>query len=109
MESYIGVIFMFIVLIIIYRQEKQHIVKRIIERRKGRGNEMLEFARQFIGKRCLFYTFNSQVSGTVKEIGANGILIEEKGNLQIINPDYVVRIREYPKNKKGKYKDVIFD
>lgn len=54
-------------------------------------------------------SYISQVSGTVKEIGENGILIEEKGNLQIINPDYVIRIREYPKNKKGKYKDVIFD
>ena len=54
------------------------------------------------GKRCLFYTFNNQISGTVKQIGQNGILIEEKGEEQIINPDYIVRIREYPKNKKGK-------
>jgi len=109
MESYIGTIIIFIVLAVIYRQEKLRIIKRIIEKRKGRGYEMLKLAEQFIGKRCLFYTFNSQVSGTVKEIGENGILIEEKENLQIINPDYVIRIREYPKNKKGKYKDVIFD
>ncbi len=109
MESYIGVFVMIIVLVIIYRQEKQRIIKRIIDKRKGRGNEMLKLAEQFLGKRCLFYTFNSQVSGTVKEIGENGILIEEKENLQIINPDYIVRIREYPKNKKGKYRDVIFD
>ena len=109
MESYIGILVMVIVLIIVYRQEKQRIIKKIIDKRKGRRNEMLKLAEQFVGKRCLFYTFNSQVSGTVKEIGENGILIEEKGNLQIINPDYVIRIREYPKNKKGKYKDVIFD
>lgn len=109
MESYIGIFVMVIVLIIVYRQEKQRIIKRINDRKKGQGNEMLKLAEQFIGKRCLFYTFNSQVSGTVKEIGGNGILIEEKDNLQIINPDYVIRIREYPKNKKGKYKDVIFD
>lgn len=109
MESYIGIFVIFIVLAVIYRQEKLRIIKRIIKKRKGRGNEMLKLAEQFIGKRCLFYTFNSQVSGTVKEIGENGILIEEKENLQIINPDYVIRIREYPKNKKGKYKDIIVD
>jgi len=109
MESYIGVFIMVIVLAVIYRQEKHRIIKRIIEKRKGQENEMLKLAEQFIGKRCLFYTFNSQVSGTVKEIGENGILIEEKENLQIINPDYIIRMREYPKNKKGKYKDVIFD
>ena len=109
MESYFCIIFLFIVLFIVFRQEKQYIIKRIISKRKGSGSKMLEFAQQFIGKRCIFYTFNSQVYGTVKEIGKNGILIEEKGNLQIINPDYIIRMREYPKNKKGKYKDVIFD
>lgn len=109
MESYIGVFIIFIVLGVIYRQERLRIIKRKIDKRKGRKTEMLKLAEQFIGKRCLFYTFNSQVAGTVKEIGENGILIEEKENLQIINPDYIVRIREYPKNKKGKYKDVIFD
>ncbi len=109
MESYIGIFIIFIVLAVIHRQEKHRIIKRIIDKRKGQGNEMLKLAEQFIGKRCLFYTFSSQVSGTVKEIGQNGILIEEKENIQIINPDYVIRIREYPKNKKGKYKDVIFD
>ena len=102
MESYFGIIFIFIVLFIIFSKEKQHIIKRIISKKKGRGNEMLKLAEQFIGKRCIFYTFNSQVYGTVKEIGENGILIEEKENLQIINPDYIVRMREYPKNKKGK-------
>lgn len=107
MESYIVVIF--IVLFIIFRQEKKYIIKRIITKRKGSGKEMLKLAEQFIGKRCIFYTFNSQVCGTVKEIGENGILIEEKDNLQIINPDYISRIREYPRNKKGKYKDIIID
>ncbi len=109
MESYIGTVVIFIVLFIIFRQEKKYIIKRIITKRKGSGKEMLKLAEQFIGKRCIFYTFNSQVYGTVKEIGENGILIEEKDNLQIINPDYISRIREYPRNKKGKYKDIIID
>ena len=109
MEGYTVFIVLFIVLPFIYRQGKQLIIKRMISKKKGKETNMLKLAEQFIGKRCLFYTYNSQVSGTVKEIGENGILIEEKDNLQIINPDYIIRMREYPKNKKGKYKDVIFD
>ena len=71
MESYIGTVVIFIVLFIIFRQEKKYIIKRIITKRKGSGKEMLKLAEQFIGKRCIFYTFNSQVYGTVKEIGEN--------------------------------------
>lgn len=97
------------VLFVVRRQEKQQHIIRRIKKRKGKGKQMLKLAENFVGKRCLIYTFNSQITGTVKEIGENGILIEEKDNLQIINPDYIVRIREYPKNKKGKYKEVVFD
>lgn len=100
---------LFIILFLVFRQEKQQHIKRIIKKKKGTGSQMLKLAENFVGKRCLFYTFNNQIAGTVKEISTNGILIEEKGELQIINPDYVVRIREYPKNKKGKYKDVVLD
>ncbi len=109
MGSYIGIFVMFFILFIIYRQEKQQIIKRIINKKKGTGKQMLKLAENFVGKRCVVYTFNNQIVGTVKEIGENGILLEENGNLQIINPDYIVRIREYPKNKKGKDKSVILD
>lgn len=109
MESCYVIFFIFLILFFIHRQEKQQIIKIIILDKKGKGTEMLTLAEKFIGKRCLFYTFNNQISGTVKQIGQNGILIEEKGEEQIINPDYIVRIREYPKNKKGKDKSVIVD
>lgn len=109
MESYYPIFFMFLILFIIHYQEKKEIIRKIILNKKGKGKEMLTLAEKFIGKKCLFYTFNNQITGTVKEISKSGILVEEKGELQIINPDYVVRIREYPKNKKGKDKSVIFD
>ncbi len=109
MGSYIGIFMMLFILFIIYRQEKQQIIKRIINKKKGAGKQMLKLAENFVGKRCVVYTFNNQIVGTVKEIGENGILLEENENLQIINPDYIVRIREYPKNKKGKDKSVILD
>ena len=38
-----------------------------------------------------------------------GLLIENKGETEAVNLDYVVRLREYPKNKKGKKKSVVLD
>ncbi len=40
----------------------------------------------------------------IKEVTENGILIEYDGNLQTVNLEYVTRIREWPRNAKGKKK-----
>lgn len=109
MENSYWIVFIILLFVILYTKKKQQIVRKIIRKKKGQGKEMLSLAKNFIGKKCLFYTFTNQVTGTIKEVSDSGILIEEKNELQIINPDYVVRIREYPKNKKGKDKSVIFD
>lgn len=68
---------------------------------------MKELASQFIGKECLIYTVASDTSaekGIIKEITENGILLDNDGNLQAINLEYVTRIREWPRNAKGKKK-----
>lgn len=109
MENSYWIIFIILLFVILHNEKQQYIIRKIIGKKKGRGKEMLTLAKNFIGKKCLFYTFNNQITGTIKEVTENGILIEEKNELQIINPDYVVRIREYPKNKKGKDKSVILD
>ena len=103
---------MFIVLYTILRRQKHAIAKKVIERRKSEDNtNMLELAKKFIGKECLIYAFDSnhQFEGTIKEVSNNAILIEKDGNPEAINLDFVIRIREYPKNKKGKKKSVILD
>ncbi len=74
---------------------------------------MENFAKEFIGKFCIIYLmsgFSSQIVGTVKGVNSNGILISDKeGRVQLINLDYVTRIREYPVNKKGKTKNFVLD
>lgn len=72
---------------------------------------MIEFAKQFIGEKCLIYIFDSQIAGIIKKISedSNAILIENGNNKEIINLEYVTRIRKYPVNKKGKEKSVILD
>ena len=73
---------------------------------------MKELAQKFIGKECMVYTIasdSSAVNGTIKEITDNGLLIESSGNLQAVNLEYVTRIREWPRKKNGKKKEIILD
>lgn len=72
---------------------------------------MKELAQRFINKDCVIYSFdgNRQYMGTVKEVTDGAILVENDGKLEALNLDFVMRIREHPRNKKGKKKSVILD
>ena len=50
----------------------------------------------------------SQFEGVIKEVSDRAILVEKNGTSEAINLDFVIRIREFPKNKKGK-KSVVLD
>ncbi len=94
------------------RRNKLAVVKRIIKNRKSEDKiKMVELAKKFIGKDCLIYSFDSnrQFSGIIKEVTDGALLVEKEGEIEAINLDFVIRIREYPKNKKGKKKSVIVD
>ena len=109
--SYIPIIFLIIVIIILLRNRKGAIAKKIIEKRnKGDKTEMIELAKRFINKECIIYTFeNHQLTGVIKEVTDGAVLVEKNGQLEAINLDFILRIREYPVDKKGKKKSVIFD
>lgn len=70
---------------------------------------MVELAKRFIGKDCVISSFDSnhQFDGVVKEVTNGAVLIEKNGKLEAINLDFVIRIREYPRNKKGKKKSIL--
>ena len=74
---------------------------------------MKELAKQFIGEECIIYTITSNdgsVQGVIKEIVDGGMVVERKtGEREIINLEYVTRIREWPRKKNGKKKDVVLD
>lgn len=70
---------------------------------------MRELAKRFIGKECLVYTMASEstaVKGTVTEVSDSGLLVENDGHVQAVNLEYVVRIQEWPRNAKGKKKQI---
>lgn len=108
---YIPVLVMFLVIFIILRNKKFIILKKIIKKRKTKETtKMVELAKQFIDKECLVYSYDGhQLEGVIKEVGSGAILLERNGELEAINLDFVMRIREYPRNKKGKKKSVVLD
>lgn len=72
---------------------------------------MKELAKRFVDKECLITAFDSnhQFEGVIKKVSDNAILVEKKESVEAINLDFIIRIREYPRNKKGKKKSVVLD
>ncbi len=70
---------------------------------------MKELAERFVDKDCIITAFDSShvYRGTIKEVSNGAVLLENNGNgVEAINLDFVIRIQECPKNKKGKNKSV---
>lgn len=74
---------------------------------------MEELTKQFIDEECIIHMMNSDfgcIQGILKEVVDGGMIIEIKsGEREIINLDYVVRIREHPRKKNGKLKCIVLD
>ena len=108
---YIPIVIALIIIFIEQRRQRQTVIKQMIKQRKtGDRTNMVELAKWFIEKECLIYTFNgNQIEGTVKAVNDGALLLEKNGVTEVINLDFIVRIREYPRNKNGKKKSVILD
>ena len=100
------------ILLIVLAQQRKETNKYIearIRRRKG-DPEMQKLAERFIGKDVMINTVASGTyDGILKEIVDNAVVLEKDGKETIVNLDYVIRLREYPKNKHGKRKSLITD
>lgn len=109
--------YLLFILLLIYifwheHQKKQtaFIKQQILSKRTEKEQQqMIELAKQFIGKECLIYTLNAQLNGTITAVTEGAIALENDKTKEIVNLDYIIRIREYPKNKNGKKKSVVFD
>lgn len=72
---------------------------------------MREFAEQFIGKECIVYvlgTSTTAIQGTIKAVSDGAIFLERKDSVESINMEYIVRIREFPRDVNGK-KKLVYD
>lgn len=109
-QHFLPVLLLLFLILYQRRTENQTVIKRMIQAKKaGRRSDMQELAARFVGKECLIYTFNSQLTGRIREICGNAILLEDKNTVEAINLDFIVRIREYPTTRKGKKKSLVLD
>ncbi|MBQ4626994.1 MAG: hypothetical protein IJB45_07085 [Clostridia bacterium] len=112
MSSYIPIIFLWIIIFIILRSEKNQNIRRIIKKRKKRGiTDMNDIFMRYVGKDCLVYVSNTSSSVlecNVTSVNENWLSVKTKDGDEIINIDYIIRIKEHPVNKNGKKKSVIF-
>ena len=83
-----------------------NIVKK---KKKIRSAIMFELIERYIGKECLVYTMNTQLRGTIVGVKEGWLEVNTGTDTDIVNIDYIIRIREYPKKKNGKNKSVILD
>lgn len=115
--TYFVVLWLIIILWWEYSRNKKQIavmIERKIEfkKSKGKGDAMKELVKKFIGKDCIINTFNSQLDGRLLEVSEDGgaILIERMDKqVEAVNLDYVIRLREYPTKKNGKRKGIVLD
>jgi len=100
-----------IIILFMQRSNSNEILrKRICANKKTKEQTIMnELVLNFIGKECIIYTYNgSQHLGTITAVKDNFIEITEKNNVEILNLDFILRIREHPKDKNGKKKSVFF-
>ena len=99
---YVGVFLPLLVILLEQQQnDAQMTTNRIVKRKKKGLTYMNESVKQFIGKNCLIYTYNNQLTGIVVSVEDNWLTIKTKAGTELVNLDYINRIREYPVKKQG--------
>lgn len=72
---------------------------------------MNDIFNRYIGKDCVIYLSNSSsniIECTVNSVSDDWLTVKTRDGDEIINIDYIIRIKEHPLNKNGKKKSVIF-
>ena len=107
------VIFLILFIVLLYQKQEEILVVVRRHLRKKRGKiDMTALIERYIGKECLIYTCtsSSQITGIIKSCNEGWLEIENSnGQCDLVNCEYITRIREYPRNKNGKKKGVILD
>ena len=116
MTNYLWIVVILIIFLCIRKKRRTAAAVWQIQNRRKQNKEnvvMKELAKQFIGEECIIYTITSiegSIQGVIKEIDDGGMVIERNsGEREIVNLDFVTRIRQYPRKKNGKKKGVVLD
>ena len=82
------------------KQRKVIYMQQILKQTRKETPKMLELAKKFIGKECVIYSLDNQFKGKVQEVTDNAMLIEKDNAIEVINLNFVLRIKEICKCKK---------
>ena len=107
----IGMIPLLVLLIVLalQRKETNKYIEARIRKQKG-DTKMQKLAVRFIGKDVMLNTVASGAyDGVMKEVVDNAVVLEKNGKETVVNLDYVIRLGEYPKNKRGKRKSLVVE
>lgn len=114
MPYYLLIVVFLIILLFIRRKRASAVIRQIIKR-KNQDKEntvMKDLAKRFIGEECIIYTITSLdggLEGVIREVEDGGMIVEKSsGETEAVNLDYVTRIRQYPRKKNGKKKNILF-
>ena len=84
--------------------------KKILSKRTdGRSKKVVELTKRFLGKECIITTLTTQLTGTVTEVVDGALLLQGAQGPEVINLDFIIRIREFPRKKNGKKKSVVLE
>ncbi|MBR4225104.1 MAG: hypothetical protein IKR73_09870 [Oscillospiraceae bacterium] len=98
-----------IVLFIVLMARKRMMVAAVLTHRRKKGRRIMEdMIREFVGKEVIIDTVSGSggISGTLESVDNGWAVVKglDYSEMQTINLEYVVRVREYPRNKNGKRK-----
>lgn len=114
-SSYFIIILLLLVIFPAIRRRRITVVRNILSKKmQNKENRVMkELAKRFIGEDCIIYpisSFDGSLHGVIKEVNDSAMIIENtSGELEVINLDFVTRIRQYPRKKNGKKKSLVLD
>ena len=115
MNSFYLIILLLLVIFPASRRRRITIVRNILSKKmQNKENRVMkELAKRFIGEDCIIYpvtSFDGSLHGVIKEVNDSAMIIENaSGELEVVNLDFVTRIRQYPRKKNGKKKSLVLD
>lgn len=95
---------LFVLIFLIYlprKKRRKSVINRIIKEKGNCTTAMKELAARLIGKDVYIKLLEGTADGILKEVTDSGLVLENKNGLQILNLNYIMKIREYP-YKNGK-------
>lgn len=103
MNPAIWVVFMAVIIVLLMKRRRTAQRRRRRNRRRRAGNMSQTIIEQMLGKRCaLDMEGLSGATGVLEKLDGNWISLRTDDKLELINLDYVTRIRELPEKTRRK-------